>query len=395
MKKPDRISSSFSNRIFYQIMIVILLMTAIVILILLRPILHPNDFLEYWSASRLIIRANNPYDPNLLYEMQKAVGLQGNQPILFYLPPWVFPFIIIFSVTTFPICELLWMLFSIFVLLICIRYIWEMYGGSGKQNWIAWIIGFTFAPTYIAVGITGQISPLMLVGVTGFLYFIRKPRLQWLAGVFATLIIIKPQVTYLFILAILAWGIKLKQRPMLLGFFISLISESLFSYVLNPTIFTHYFDLMITNSPTEWVSPTIGSVLRLAFGTKYTWLQFTPLIPGLLWFCLFNFSVKRINWHVHTPLILIISVVTSVYAWTYDYVLLLIPLLFSIKLLFNSAGKRAKWYLLAYIIVNLIAWTFRAFLPDFWFFWFAPLLLVWYLMIQDSYQKKAGIILPA
>ena len=394
MLKPDWISPYISGRFFYRLLVVILLIIAIVILIFLQPNLHPNDFLEYWSASRLITSGNNPYDPNSLYEIQNEVGLQGNQPILYYLPPWVFPFIIAFSVTSFPVGELLWMLFNIFVLLICIKYIWEMYGGSSKQSWIAWIIGFTFAPTYIALGITGQISPLILLGITGFLYFIKKPSLQWLAGVSATLILIKPQVTYLFILVILAWGIRQKQSSMLLGFFISLTVENLFSYVLNPNIFTHYYNLILANSPTEWASPTIGSILRLAFGTKFTWLQFTPLIPGLIWLSLFSLRVKQIDWRIHAPIILIISVVTSIYSWTYDHVVLIIPLLYSIELLLNSGGKRAKLYFAIFIIFNLIAWVLRAFLPDFWFFWFAPMLLIWYLLIQRDYAKKAGEILP-
>jgi hypothetical protein len=381
MRKPGWISTFTTQRFLYRLLIVIMLVTAIVILIFLQPILRPNDFLEYWSASRLITSGNNPYDPNSLYEMQKEVGLQGNQPILYYLPPWVFPFIVAFSVTSF-------------LLLICIKYIWEMYGGSSKQNWIAWLIGFTFAPTYIALGITGQISPLILVGITGFLYFIKKPRLQWFAGVCATLITIKPQVTYLFILAILVWGIKQKLKPMLLAFFISLMVENLFSYVLNPEIFIHYYNLIITNSPTEWASPTIGSILRLALGAKITWLQFTPLIPGLIWFTLFCFRVKQIDWRIHAPIILIISLVTSVYSWTYDHVVLLIPLLYSIELLLNSVGRRAKFYLVMFFIFNLIAWILRAFLPDFWFFWFAPMVLIWYLMVQKAYAKKTGVILP-
>ena len=50
----------------------------------------------------------------------------------------------------------------------------------------------------------GQIVPFMLLGLVGFLYFVRRKQ-WWLAGMMTVFIAIKPHTLYLFWFAMLLW----------------------------------------------------------------------------------------------------------------------------------------------------------------------------------------------
>lgn len=324
-------------------------------------------------------------------EVQRQAGLNIDLPTMFYLPPWVFPYILPFSVVSFPAGQILWLLINICILLVSIRTIWQIYGGSNKKIWLAWVVGFVFAPTFVALGLTGQISPFILAGVTGFLYFVNKPKTEWIAGMFASMLMIKPQVTYLLLLALIIGSIEQKRWRMLLGFFIVLSIEISMTIVIDPGIFAQYFHLIMTGLPNELASPTIGSVLRVVFGSQHIWLQYISVVPGLFWLLMYWKRAKNYDWRINTPIILLISIVTAVYAWTYDQIILLVAVIYSISELIRSKKKQAKWYLLVFFCINLIAWIFRVFLYDFWFFWLAPSLLIWYWVAQDN---KTGVAFP-
>ena len=71
------------------------------------------------------------------------------------------------------------------------------------QRILAVIIAFTFVPTLFVLNM-GQIAPLILLGVVGFLHF-EKHKYWGLAGCALPLIAIKPHLLYLFWIALLLW----------------------------------------------------------------------------------------------------------------------------------------------------------------------------------------------
>jgi hypothetical protein len=67
----------------------------------------------------------------------------------------------------------------------------------------------TFAPAYLVL-ILGQIGPLILLGLVGFLLCARDKHWKW-AGAFTILISIKPHLLYLFWIALVLWIIEKRQ----------------------------------------------------------------------------------------------------------------------------------------------------------------------------------------
>ena len=100
-------------------------------------------------------------------------------------------------------------------MLFCSDWLWHYYGGLKTKRWVAWALVFSFTPTLYALKL-GQVSPLILLGLVGFLYFEQKARFVS-AGTCLLLITLKPQLTYLVPVFVLFSGISKKRACLLWG----------------------------------------------------------------------------------------------------------------------------------------------------------------------------------
>jgi len=85
-------------------------------LLFTRYLIPRGDFIEYWSAGRLLLAGDNPYDPTRLLAVQQAAGRVSTRPLLMYNPPWIFPLIIPFALLPYSISRLVWLGFQVAVL---------------------------------------------------------------------------------------------------------------------------------------------------------------------------------------------------------------------------------------------------------------------------------------
>ena len=103
-------------------------------------------------------------------------------------------------------------------------------------------------------------------------------------------------------------------------------SCALLPMAFNPDVWQQYADAMANRPPqAKWVSPTLASLFRLAFGEKAVPFQFVPAAIGLVWFAWYRWAKRHDwNWTEQLPLVLLVSFVTAPYgAWPFDMVLLL------------------------------------------------------------------------
>ena len=178
-------------------------------------LLRPSDFVEYWSAGRLILTGANPYDPAALFTLQHEYGCPDDRPIMMYNPPWTLPFVLPFAWLDYGTARLLWLLVHLGLVLVCADLAWRLYGGSPARRWLAWGLAFAFFPMLIALRM-GQIGPLMLAGLVGFLWFVRQGRFGW-AGLALLPVLVKPQLFHVVGLALLFWTIRERRWSLLLG----------------------------------------------------------------------------------------------------------------------------------------------------------------------------------
>ena len=135
--------------------------------------------------------------------------------------------------------------------------------------------------------VTGQLGPLLLLGFVGFLHYQRRGR-EGLAGAFLVLAALKPALTLLFWLALLAWAMERRRCRLVLGGVVATLML-LGPGLLWKTIRTCWRTITpprrhgARRPALAPVAPGAGHGMRaqrFGLASKF-WLQFVPLVPGL------------------------------------------------------------------------------------------------------------------
>ena len=282
------------------------------------------DFVAYWAASRILLTGGNPYSIETVFALQKSIGLQAATPLLMWNPPWTLSFILPFGSVDFATSQFLWLVVSIFIILLSAVKLWQIYGNP-PQSRKPWLLAFTFAPTLFVL-VFGQISPIILLGLTAFLYFEQKQ--NWAgAGLALALLSIKPHFVYLFWIALSLWIWQRRQWRILLVAAVAWIIAAAIPLLFDPTIYSQYLEVLQTTTlptPLELPAPTLRNALRSFAAIHSPIAGNLPTFIGVVWIVIFWFR-NRVDWQwaERLPLILLVSLTTTAYTWTFDQVALL------------------------------------------------------------------------
>ena len=354
--------------------------------------LSADDYLGYWAAGKVSINGGNPYDPMQLIKFQNEVGWPDDEAVIMWSPPWTLPVMMMFSLFSYPISRTIWLVASVILVFISTNTLWKLYHGSERLRWASWLAGFTFLPVLDAFK-KGQTGFLNLLGVVGFLYFLNAKK-PWLAGISLALLVVKPHISYLFLIGVFIWAIHQRAWRILTSFTLTIIVSILLSWMANPDVIEQYLLAVRSYPPSDWVTPTVGGILRLLLGTEKFWLQFLSPLIGILWLTLYWFRNRdNWNWLERAPLLILVSIVTSAYGWSFDQPVLLVAIIqifaiISIRQLDLVSGIIIS----AYILINLLDLISPP--NEIWLWWLAPSLLLWYLvaqwLIKRSPDQKTG-----
>src|SRR5207249_3508387 len=143
-----------------------------------------------------------------------------------------------------------------------------VYGGEADRLWLAWLLAFTFPPCYFVL-VTGQLGPLLLLGLVGFLHALKRGR-PTLAGAFLVLVAIKPQLTHLFWVALLLWAWERRCWRLVLGAALAGLGALAWPLLANPALPGHYWHSLTQRTQTHaHLSPLLGTALYLACGRAH------------------------------------------------------------------------------------------------------------------------------
>jgi hypothetical protein len=339
-----------------------------------------DDFVEYWAAGRLSLTGGNPYDPEQLHPLELDTGLIEGEPVLWWSPPWVLSIVMPFSIFNYALARTLWLVFSIIILFICLVQLWYQYDGEINQRWLSWLIGFTFIPVLDGLK-KGQTSFLLLFGLVGFLYFLsRRKNIQ--AGVFLSLLLVKPHILYLLFFAAIMWSFSRKKWGIIVGLICSILGSTVLAMLANPQVINQFFYALINFPPDDLSTPTIGGLLRLILGVDLFWLQFLPPVFGMIWMVIYWMKNRKIwRWLEAAPLLVLVSVLTAAYSWSWDQTVSIIAIL-QIAVLIHPQWRTSRSILIitVYLIIDILLLTVRV--NQFWTLWLAPALLLLYLIAQ-------------
>lgn len=341
-----------------------------------------TDFVSFWASSRLLINGGNPFSPAEVLELQRAVGLSEAKPLLIWHPPWALSFMLPVGAMDFRVSQFCWLLMNVFFILLSAQKLWTIYNQTAVNSYAPWIAAFTLIPTWMVL-IIGQMSPLVLLGIVGFLHFERKNQL-FLAGISTVIISLKPHLFYLFWLGLMLWVWKEHRWRVAFGAIVAGLIAAIIPAIIDPAVYQQYIDMYRfpgQSTPFELPAPSLGSLLTRYVPHGNMPIQFLPPLLGTFWF-LWHWQNHKENWHwpEQAPMMILVSLTLSAYAWTYDQVILLPAVIHGLAIL-NQ--QRSSWYksgivLLyggingCYLVAKLMVTT------DSYFFWLAPAFLLTY-----------------
>ncbi|RME49119.1 MAG: DUF2029 domain-containing protein [Chloroflexi bacterium] len=285
------------------------------------------DFSAYWSAGQLLRRGENPHDFSLLQTIE--VGRVFSTPLALGMwnPPWVLIWLFPLFLLDFTTATLVWLGVNLAIVLVSSSLLWAVFkpGPARQKLTTAWLAGVAFVPALMTMR-QGQISGLNLLGVAGFMFFLRKKR-DLLAGASLALATTKPHTVYLLWLAVIWWVVTQRRWKVLAGCLGVLAFSGLALATMRPTWLTDY-RVALANPPVYWATPTIGGAIRGLLGVQAPQVQY--LAPGLAGLLLLLYLLRArpaLDWQQAVSPLLLLSVATAAYAWTYDQIVLLVPYL--------------------------------------------------------------------
>ncbi len=344
------------------------------------PRLPLYDFVSFWAAGRLNAQGADPYDPEQLAALERAAEPGGRQVLVMWPAPWALTLLGPLARLDAHVAQACWLALLLLTLLTAVAWAWRFQGGATDQVAVAWLVACVFLPTYLVL-VTGQLAPLLLLGFVGFLHYQRRGQ-EGLAGAFLVLAALKPALTLLFWLALLAWAVERRRWRLLFGGVAGTLVLLAWPLCDNPHLLEHYATALTRRTATHsHPSPLLGTALRALVGWQYFWLQFVPLLPGLAWLVWYYRRHRHAwVWAERLPALLFASFLTAPYgAWPFDHVILLVALLGPAARLM-TAGRQAQLMAgtLFAAVSGLALLQLLAGADYFWFFWLTPaLLLVW------------------
>jgi hypothetical protein len=116
-----------------------------------------------------------------------------------------------------------------------------------------------------------------------------------------------------------------------------------------------------------------------------------PALAGGLWFLWYwSRHAAAWDWISELPLILLVSLATASFAWTFDYIVLLPAVIQCAVWTARSERKRQQsWVIGIYLVVTAILLFGKLFVRnDFWYFWVAPAFLTFYLYVRSTLHAQ-------
>ena len=295
-------------------------------------VLRPFDYMQYHSAGRATLAGQNPYDGRVLYPLQREIGTSLDDPVMMWNPPWTLPLALPLGAVHWRVGQLVWFALNFAAAVGSAWILWRIYRGPRERQWLAVALALGFAPTLFLL-LLGQISGLLLLGLTGFLWATRNQRFA-LAGCFAALTAIKPHLFAPFALLLVLEAIHNRpfRRTIFAGGF-TLVLFGLIPLAWNPDVWSQYREATGAgaaashNTIRDWVHPTLGYAIRQALPGEPFRAMFLPLLAVLPLVAFYWYRRRATwNWADELPRVVIASLLAAPYgAWGFDLVVLLIP----------------------------------------------------------------------
>ena len=367
-------------------------------LLLIIPVSLPYpigkiDFPAYWSAGYLLAHGENFADPVGIFQIEKMLTTrQEDYPMLTWNPPWLLVLLIPYTWVSFDHAVWWWLLTNITLVFLSAVVMWQISAANERSRRFAFgapLIAFAYSPTLMAL-IAGQVNLIVLAGLAGFLWFHSK--LQFgRAGMALALTLVKAHLVYITVPLVLLYAVRKRQWRLLVGFFGELVVLSAIVFLLRPTFLSEYSGALSGGGLLNYITPTAGGILALVFGWNGFKLMGLLLLPLGVWI-----SWRAGSWQISTlvDITLLASIITAPFGWSYDFVILLVPIIHAIVCLVEGKLPRVESFLIGgiFLFADGLMFYQRLQSPSEEYFFWVPLLvaglIIWVWVRQNRMTNE-------
>ncbi len=352
----------------------------------LRANVAKRDSIAYWAAARLLLHRQNPYDIGTVLQLERQQGYGEEKPLVLRTPPWSLFLVLPLGAMSAFSAWVTWVGVSLAAFVFALRLCRKLYDSPIRPPGFFWLLGYVFAPVFACL-VAGQMGIMLLLGIVLFLWLEEKH--PFLAGAVLILPLAKPHLLAAFWLVLMFWVVNRRRRAVASGVAAALLAATVIALRFDPSVFQHYREMLHRAAIGYEFIPALSGVLRLLFFRRQFWIQFVPLAVVLIWSVWFYLANRsRWNWRIHGSALMVVSVLTTPYAWLTDEVVLL-PVVLQAALWIYSARERFTWKTKAAIIgfagldllLLLILW-FKVPFSTGIYFWSSLVWFGWYVYGQ-------------
>jgi hypothetical protein len=312
-----------------------------------------RDSIAYWAAGELLVHHRNPYSVPDVLALQRSQGYVGQKPLMMRPMPWSVWIFLPLGVLSVYWGWVVWTAILVACLVLSVRICWRLYGQEPKPPAAFTLAAYLFAPVAGCL-VGGAMGMVLLLGIALFLYL--EPEHPFWAGVALLIPMAKPHIFSLLWPILAVWVLTRRKWLVWGGAGTALLVACGIALVFDPHIFQHYRAMMHDQAIQNEFIPALSGMVRVLFFRRFFWVQFVPLALGFAWSAGYYWRNRQEwNWRAHGPAILVVSLLTTPYAWMTDEVVLLPAILQSVLWLHQEKLKiRSQLILLFFVCLNVL-----------------------------------------
>jgi hypothetical protein len=354
--------------------------------------LGKGDFIGYWSAAYLLREGKNSYDPAAMLEIQQSLVHSGMDiTVMAWNPPPLLVFLLPLAWLPFDVARPTWFIVNLIIIFTAILFLTWLYLPKGVRFLLLFSLFSVLLPQVLSAIAMGQVTLLILFGLTASLTLIRREKWFW-AGACLIFTTVKPHIALLATAYLL---IYMAYRRKWQGWLGIISAAGLCAVVLTAFRPLWVVDFLHLSqiAPVRWATPTLGglfSFLGITEWARYLVMLFLPLA----WFLARKESGVSVESSV--ALLTVITVPTTFYGWSYDQSVLLIPIALIFRRMIQAQRLILRNGLIAAFLVFFLAiWLHRIKGSEELFFLWVPLFWVVVYFVSAVLGNSSQTIAPA
>ena len=314
-----------------------------------------GDFAQFWVGPRAFILGMDPYAPATWRTTAVALGALTTDTSVFGYFGWSLVLLYPFALLDLDAAAAVWLFVGLAAAAIAMWTLLRAYlPGIPVAHTLIGLALLGSNPARLNV-LLGQWGFVLLAALAGVIVLLRAGR-PVSAGAGAVLFMVKPQLFLLSAPALAAWAALNGRRRFVVAAIVFAAALALVSIVLLP----QWPGAWLREMPSQRLfdppqTTTIATVLHGVLGPAGTWLALGTIVAGAL--VAFRFDLRG---DAALAVWLALSSVAAPYTWSYDHILLLVPLVVASGVVAHRSRRAAVLLVVAGALTFLIVTTLLA-----------------------------------